>query len=185
MRLSELEAVVESLLFIAGDAVPLQSIAQTIALDKATAKALILALADKYEKEKRGLRIVEIEGSYQMCTAAECFDYIRNMYQSPKRQGLTQSLLETLAVVAYKQPVSRAQIEEMRGVNSDHAVNKLLEKRLICEVGRADSPGKPLLFGTTNDFLRYFGFKTIGELPPLEENAAPDAEDAAEESETA
>lgn len=175
MRLSELEAVVESLLFIAGDAIPLQSIAQTIALDKATTRALILALADKYEKERRGLRIVEIEESYQMCTAAECFDYIRNMYKSPKRQGLTQSLLETLAVVAYKQPVSRAQIEEMRGVNSDHAVNKLLEKRLICEVGRADTPGKPLLFGTTNDFLRYFGFKTIGELPPLEEEAAEEA----------
>ena len=91
MRLSELEAVVESLLFIAGDAVPLASIAQTIEMDKATAKAIVLSLADKYEKEKRGLRIVEIEGAYQMCTAAECFEYIRNMYKSPQRQGLTQS----------------------------------------------------------------------------------------------
>lgn len=170
MRLSELEAVVESLLFIAGDAVPLASIAQTIALDKATTRAVILGLADKYEQEKRGLRIVEFEGAYQMCTAAECFDYIRNMYQSPKRQGLSQALLETLAVVAYKQPVSRAQLEEIRGVNSDRALNKLLEKRLICEVGRADTPGKPVLFGTTHDFLRYFGFKSIGELPPLAED---------------
>ena len=137
MRLSELEAVVESLLFIAGDAVPLASIAQTIELDQATTRAVVLSLADKYEKEKRGLRIVEIADAYQMCTAAECFEYIRNMYKSPQRQGLTQSLLETLAIIAYKQPMTRAQVEEIRGVNSDHAVTKLLEKRLICEVGRA------------------------------------------------
>ena len=168
MRLSELEAVVESLLFIAGDAVPLASIAQTIELDKATARAVVLALADKYEKERRGLRIIEIEGSYQMCTAAECFEYIRNMYKSPKRQGLTQSLLETLAVIAYKQPVTRAQVEEIRGVSSDHAIHKLLEKRLICEMGRGETPGRPVLFGTSNEFLRYFGFKSIVELPPLE-----------------
>ena len=122
MRLSELEAVVESLLFIAGDAVPLASIAQTIELDQATTRAVVLSLADKYEKEKRGLRIVEIADAYQMCTAAECFEYIRNMYKSPQRQGLTQSLLETLAIIAYKQPMTRAQVEEIRGVNSDHAV---------------------------------------------------------------
>ena len=112
MRLSELEAVVESLLFIAGDAVSLASIAQTIELDQATTRAVVLSLADKYEKEKRGLRIVEIADAYQMCTAAECFEYIRNMYKSPQRQGLTQSLLETLAIIAYKQPMTRAQVEE-------------------------------------------------------------------------
>lgn len=178
MRLSELEAVVESLLFIAGDAVPLASIAQTIELDKATARAVVLALADKYEKEKRGLRIVEVEGAYQMCTAAECFEYIRNMYKSPQRQGLTQALLETLAIIAYKQPITRVQVEEIRGVSSDRAISKLMEKRLICEVGRGDTPGRPMLFGTSSDFLRYFGFKNIGELPPLEEDA--DAENGEE-----
>ena len=172
MRLSELEAVVESLPFIAGDAVPLTSIAQTIELDKATAKAIVLSLADKYEQENRGLRIVEIDGSYQMCTAAECFEYIRNMYQSPQRQGLTQSLLETLAIVAYKQPITRAQVEGIRGVSSDHAIAKLVEKRLICEVGRLDTPGRPILFGTSSEFLRYFGFKSIEELPPLETEQA-------------
>lgn len=175
MRLSESEAVVESLLFLAGDAVPLASIAQAIALDQATTRAVILDLAEKYERERRGLRIVEIEESYQMCTAAECFAYIRNMYQSPKRQGLSQALLETLAVVAYKQPVSRTQIEEIRGVNSDRALHKLLEKGLVYEVGKADTPGKPSLFGTTQDFLRYFGFKNIAELPPLEAESIADA----------
>lgn len=169
MRISELEAVVESLLFIAGDAVPLASIAQTIELDQATTRAIVRSLAEQYEREKRGLRIIELENSYQMCTAAECFEYIRNMYRSPKRQGLTQALLETLAIIAYKQPITRAEVEEIRGVSSDHAVSKLLEKRLITEVGRGDTPGKPILFGTSNEFLRYFGFKNIGELPPLEE----------------
>lgn len=169
MRLSELEAVVESLLFISGEAVPLTAIAQTIEMDKATAKAIIHTLADKYEDEKRGIRIVEIDGSYQMCTAAECFEYIRNMYKSPNRQGLTQSLLETLAIIAYKQPITRAQIEEIRGVSAEHAVSKLVEKKLVCEVGRMDTPGKPIMFGTTNEFLRYFGFKSVTELPTLDE----------------
>ena len=107
MRLAQLEAVVESLLFISGEAVPLTAIAQTIEMDKATARAIVQSLADKYEAEQRGIRIVEINGSYQMCTAAECFTYIRSMYKSPQRQGLTQSLLETLAIIAYKQPITR------------------------------------------------------------------------------
>lgn len=169
MRLSELESVVEALLFIAGDAVPLTTIAQTIELDKATTKAVVLSLAKKYEAEKRGLRVVEINGAYQMCTAAECFEYIRNMYKSPHKQGLTQALLETLAIVAYKQPVSRAQVEEIRGVSSEKALGKLVERRLICEVGRLDTPGKPILYGTSDEFLRYFGFSSITQLPALEE----------------
>ncbi|MDO4531858.1 MAG: SMC-Scp complex subunit ScpB, partial [Bacillota bacterium] len=141
-------------------------------------RAIVLGLSHKYEEEKRGLRIVELEDSFQMCTAAECFEYIRNMYKSPQRQGLTQSLLETLAIVAYKQPITRAQIEEIRGVSSDHVIAKLVEKRLICEVGRRETTGRPILFGTSNEFLRYFGFKSIGELPPLEKET--DTENGAE-----
>lgn len=168
MKLVEIESVIEALLFVSGEALPLSTIAQTIELDKATTKAIIRTLAEKYEKEKRGIRIIQIDNSYQMCTAAECFEFIRNMYKSPKRQGMTQSLLETLAIIAYKQPITKAQIEQIRGVSADHAVNKLLEKNLICETGRLDAPGKPILFGTTNEFLRYFGFKSASELPPLE-----------------
>ena len=177
MRLAQLEAVVESLLFISGEAVSLSAIAQTIEMDKATAKAIVQSLADKYEDEQRGIRIVEINDAYPMCTAAECFEYIRNMYKSPQRQGLTQSLLETLAIIAYKQPITKGQIEEIRGVSADHAVNKLVEKKLVCEVGRQNTPGKPILFGTTDDFLRYFGFKSVGELPPLEEEPTEEKED--------
>lgn len=180
MRLAQLEAVVESLLFISGEAVSLSAIAQTIEMDKATARAIIQSLADKYEEEQRGIRIVEINDAFQMCTAAECFEYIRNMYKSPQRQGLTQSLLETLAIIAYKQPITKGQIEEIRGVSADHAVNKLVEKKLVCEVGRQNTPGKPILFGTTDDFLRYFGFKSVGELPPLEEEPTEEIEETAQ-----
>ncbi len=171
MKLSELEAIIESILFISGEAVPLGVIAQTIHMDKATTKAIIQTLADRYQQEKRGIQVVEIDGAYQMCTAPQCFEFIRNMYKSPVKQGLSQSLLETLAIIAYKQPITKGQIEEIRGVNADHAVNKLVEKRLVCEVGRMDTPGKPILFGTTKEFLRYFGFKSTKDLPPLEAEA--------------
>ena len=166
MRLAQLEAVVESLLFLAGDAVPLATIAQTIEMDQATTRAIVQSLAAQYETEQRGLRIIEIDGAYQMCTAASSFVYLRSMYKSSQRQGLTQALLETLAIIAYKQPITKAQIEEIRGVTADHAVNKLVEKNLVCEVGRLNVPGKPILFGTTEEFLRYFGFHSVQELLP-------------------
>ena len=169
MKLNELEAVVESLLFISGEAVPISVLAQTIDMDKATTKAIVRCLSEKYAIEKRGLQIVEYENAYQMCTSPKCFEYIKNMYKSPKKQGLTQALLETLAIIAYKQPITKAQIEEIRGVNSDHSVNKLVEKKLVCEKGRLDTPGKPILFATTKEFLRYFGFTSVKELPPLDE----------------
>lgn len=170
MNLMELESIIESILFISGDAVSLNTIAKTIDMDKATTKAIIKSLADKYITEKRGIQVVEIDGAYQMCTSPKCFEYLKNMYKSPQRQGLTQALLETLAIIAYKQPITKAQIEEIRGVTADHAVNKLIEKNLVCEAGRLDTPGKPILFGTTKEFLRYFGFTSTNELPVLEED---------------
>ena len=95
-------------------------------------------------------------------------------FLSPQRQGLTQSLLETLAIIAYKQPITKGQIEEIRGVSAEHAVSKLMEKKLVCEVGRLDAPGKPILLGTTDQFLRYFGFHSVQELPPLEKSTDQD-----------
>ncbi|MBQ2752824.1 MAG: SMC-Scp complex subunit ScpB [Firmicutes bacterium] len=169
MRLAELESVIEAILFVTGEAVPLGTIADAVNMDKATTKAIINTLADKYLSEKRGMQIIEIDGAYQMCTAPECFEFIRNLYKTPQKQGLTQALLETLAIIAYKQPITKAQIEEVRGVNADHAVYKLTEKGLVQEVGRLDVPGRPILFGTTTEFLRFFGFKSTSELPPLDE----------------
>ena len=181
MKLNELEAVLEAILFVSGDAVALSVLADAIEMDKATTKAIVKSLAAKYEQEQRGLRIVEVEGAYQMCTAASCYDYIRSMYQNVNRQGLTQSLMETLAIIAYKQPITKAQIEEIRGVTADHAVNKLMERGLVQEVGRMDAVGRPMLFGTTKEFLRYFGFTSKAELPSLEEGQAEEQEETREE----
>lgn len=169
MKLNELEAVLEALLFVSGGAVSLSTMSKTINMDRATTRAIINALSDKYAEESRGLQIIELEDAYQMCTAPQCFEYLRGAFKPAEKQGLSQSLLETLAIVAYKQPITKGQIEEIRGVSADHAVNKLVEKGLVCETGRLDVPGRPILFGTTKEFLRYFGFASLNELPALKD----------------
>ena len=168
MNLKELESVVEALLFLSGDAVPLQTIADTVELDKATTKAILKSLREKYNSEMRGIRLTEFENSWQMCTAPDCFSYLRERYKAKSAPNLSQTLLETLAIIAYRQPITKAQIEEIRGVSAEPAVNKLIERGLVCEKGRMDGPGKPVLFGTTQEFLRYFGFQSVKDLPPLE-----------------
>ena len=169
MKLTELEAVVEAIMFLTGDAQPLSAIAQAIDMDKATTRAILNSLADKYVTEGRGLRLVELEGAYQLCTAPSCFSYLRDLFQSPNRQGISQAQLETLAIIAYKQPITKGEIEDIRGVSADHAGLKLMENGLVDEVGRKDTPGRPILFGTTEAFLRHFGFRSIRELPPLDD----------------
>lgn len=169
MKMNEYEAVIEAALFVAGDAVSLSALADMIEMDKSTTKAIINTLITRYEKENRGMRITEIGEGYQMCTSPACFETIRKVFKGKEKQGLTPTLLETLSIIAYKQPITKAEIEEIRGVNSDHAVNRLVEKGLVCECGKLNSPGKPILFGTTLEFLRYFGFKDMQELPALNE----------------
>lgn len=169
MKMSEYEAVIEAALFVAGDAVSLSALADMIEMDKATTKAIINTLMTRYETENRGMRIIEIAQGYQMCTSPACFETISKIFKGKKKHSLTPALMETLAIIAYKQPVTKVEVEEIRGVNSDHAVNRLVEKGLVCECGKLDAPGKPILFGTTLEFLRYFGFKDTGELPILED----------------
>lgn len=164
----ELEAVVEAILFAAGEAVEVKNIAEAIGQDIGTTKSLIQNLADKYINEKRGIRIIEVESAYQMCTNPNYFAYIKNLYESPKKKNLSPAILETLAIIAYKQPITKGQIEAIRGVNADHAVNTLVKYNLVEEKGRLDAPGKPILFGTTEDFLRHFGFKSLSALPEVE-----------------
>lgn len=169
MKMNDYEAVIEAALFVAGEAVPLSALADIIEMDKATTKAIINTLITRYTNENRGMRIIEIGDGYQMCTSPLCFESIRNIYKGKEKQGLTPVLLETLAIIAYKQPVTKSDIEEIRGVNSDHAVNRLVEKGLVCETGRLETPGKPILFGTTTEFLRHFGYKDTSELPILKD----------------
>lgn len=168
MTINELESVVESILFASGEVVSVKSIAFAADQDEKTVKAVISNMADKYETEGRGIRIIQVGEGYQMCTNAEHFNYIKKLYQAPVRKNLSTTLLETLAIIAYKQPVTKGQIEDIRGVSADHAVNKLVEYGLVTEMGRLEAPGKPILFGTTDEFLRYFGFSSLENLPVTE-----------------
>ena len=121
----------------------------------------------EYDESDRGITIMEYDGSYQMCTKTQMYEYLIRIAKQPKKRVLTDVLLETLSIIAYKQPVTRIEIEKIRGVSSDHAVSKLVEYNLVCELGRLDAPGRPLLFGTTEEFLRCFGVQSVDDLPVL------------------
>lgn len=174
MKLSDKEAAVEAILFAAGDPVEIESIAAVIGEDKDTAISLAESLSGKYYSEKRGINIIRLNDSYQMCTDRKYFDYIDRLFRQPKRKKLSQAVLEVLAIIAYKQPITKGEIEEIRGVNSDHAVNKLVEYDLVEDRGRKPVPGRPRLFGTTEEFLRTFGFSSAENLPQLKEPLAED-----------
>lgn len=168
MTIKELESVIEALLFASGEVVSVKSISFATGQDERTVVSVLGNMADKYIYENRGIRIIQVGDGYQMCTNKEHFNYIKKLYQAPVRKTLSTTLLETLAIIAYKQPVTKGQIEDIRGVSADHAVNRLVEYGLVCERGRLDAPGKPILFGTTDEFLRYFGFSSIENLPVSE-----------------
>lgn len=165
MGLNELENAIEAILFAAGDAVSTKAIAAALEMSPGAVECAINNLSDKYHYEKRGISIIQVGDGYQMCTNTEYYDYIKKLFQAPQRHKLSGTLLETLAIIAYKQPITKSSIEEIRGVSADHAVNKLVEYSLVEEKGRADTPGKPILFGTTDEFLRYFGFSTLDSMP--------------------
>lgn len=173
---------IEAILFAMGGSVELKKLAQAIGHDEETTKKIIRQMMDRYEKEDRGIRIIELEASFQMCTKKEMYEYLIRVAKQPKKQVLTDVLLETLSIIAYKQPVTKLEIEKIRGVKSDHAVSKLVEYDLVEEVGRMDAPGKPLLFGTTEEFLRRFSVHSLDELPaPNPEQVAHFKEEAEDE----
>ena len=161
------KAIIEAILFTMGESVELEKIADAIELDKKTTKKLINEMMQEWNDEGRGVAIMELDGAYQMCTRTEMYEYLIRIATQPKRRVLTDVLLETLSIIAYKQPVTKMEIEKIRGVSSDHAVSKLVEYNLVCELGRLDAPGRPLLFGTTEEFLRSFGVHSVDELPVL------------------
>ena len=153
VEINKLEGIIEAVLFVMGDSVELSKIASAIEHDEDTTRKIIHRMMDKYESEDRGIRIIELEDAFQMCTKKEMYEYLIRVAKQPKKYVLTDVLLETLSIIAYKQPVTKLEIEKIRGVKSDHAVNKLVEYNLVCECGRLDAPGRPILFGTTEEFL--------------------------------
>lgn len=167
VEMEEWEAVLEAVLFTMGNSVELRQLAAAIDQDEKTARLVVERLMGRYEQEKRGIQIIGLENSYQMCTRAEFYDNLIRVAATPKKQVLTEVVLETLSIIAYKQPVTKMEIEKIRGVKSDHAVNRLVEYNLVYEVGRLDAPGRPALFATTEEFLRRFGIGSTDNLPTL------------------
>ncbi len=182
VEIRRLEGVIEAVLFTMGDSVELGKIAAAIGHDEETTQKLVHSMMDKYEAEDRGVRIIELENAFQMCTKKEMYEYLIRVAKQPKKYTLTDVLLETLSIIAYKQPVTKLEVEKIRGVKSDHAVNKLVEYNLVCEKGRLDAPGKPILFGTTEEFLRRFDIRSVEDLPsPNPEQVESFKEEAEEE----
>ncbi|MCF2668648.1 MULTISPECIES: SMC-Scp complex subunit ScpB [Lachnospiraceae] len=181
VEINKLEGIIEAVLFVMGDSVELSKIASAIEHDEDTTRKIIHRMMDKYESEDRGIRIIELEDAFQMCTKKEMYEYLIRVAKQPKKYVLTDVLLETLSIIAYKQPVTKLEIEKIRGVKSDHAVNKLVEYNLVCECGRLDAPGRPILFGTTEEFLRRFSVQSVEDLPSLNPEQMENFKEEAEE----
>ena len=165
--ITKLEGAIEAILFSMGEAVPIKELAKALEVDEPTLEKILTNMMDKYEAEDRGIKLVKLEDSYQLCTKNEYYDVLSKLVNMPKKHTLTDTLMETLSIVAYKQPITRQEIEAIRGVSCVHAINKLVEYNLITEVGRLDAIGRPILFGTTEDFLRSFGVQSMDDLPVI------------------
>jgi len=164
-------AVIEAVLFTMGNSVEIRKLAKVLGRTEAETTALIHEMQADYDRDpNRGITLMELDTAVQMCSKSEMYEHLVKIAKTPKNYALTDTLLETLSIVAYKQPVTRLEIEKIRGVSCDHAVNKLIEYGLVTELGRLDAPGRPLLFGTTEEFLRSFGVRSLEELPMV----APD-----------
>ena len=175
------KAALEAILFAMGDSVELDRLAAAIEETPEETGRLLARMKESWEKENRGVCLVEYEGSFQMCTRGDMYEYLIRVAKAPKKYALTETLLETLSIVAYRQPVTRLDVERIRGVNSDHAISRLVEYGLVMELGRLDAPGRPLLFGTTEQFLRTFGVSSLEELPRLDEGKLEEFRAEAEE----
>jgi len=166
----EWKSILEGLLFAAGDeGLSVKQLTSVLEIDEARVLSIIEDLKEEYQKKERGLDLVEVAGVYQLTTKKEHAPYLKRLMETPMNQSLSQAALETLAIIAYKQPITRIEIEEIRGVKSERPIRTLSAKGLIQEVGREEGAGRAILYGTTKEFLEYFGLKTIEELPSLTE----------------
>ena len=161
------KSIIEGILFASGDSIEPDRIGKALSIANDEVLELINELKSEYEDNDRGIRIVEFDGKYQLCSSKDIYEYLVKVAKQPRKYVLTDVLLETLSIIAYKQPVTKAEIEKIRGVSSDHAVNRLVQFNLVQELGRLDAPGRPMLFGTTDDFLRAFGLSSTDDLPKI------------------
>jgi segregation and condensation protein B len=172
VNLNKARAVIEALVFASSEPIRLRELSEILGIHEHTVRQLLTDLIDDYQRNHRGIQIVEVGGGFQFVTHAECAEYVEKLRQNPRQVGLSTAAIETLAIIVYKQPITRAEIEALRGVRVDSAIATLIERDLIREAGRKDAPGKPILYATTKKFLTYFGLKDLKELPSLEDWSA-------------
>lgn len=167
MKKEQQEAVIEAVLFSMGEAVKISKLAELTETTPEKVNKIVEGMIKSMEAANRGVTITQIGDAYQMCSKSSMYEYLIDITKSERKYTLTDTVLETLSIVAYKQPVTRGDIEQIRGVDCSHAINKLIELDLIKELGRMDAPGRPILFGTTEQFLRSFGVKSLEDLPEV------------------
>ena len=167
MEINELDCALEGILFAAGEPIGMERLCLALEASRAKIDAAAQRLMDRYDAERRGIRLIRMDNSYQLCSAPEYAGYIRKALETRKPAKLSQPALEVLAVIAYYQPVTRAYVDQVRGVDSAYTVSLLLERELIRECGRLAVPGRPILYQTTDNFLRSFGISSLEELPAL------------------
>lgn len=165
----EKKAIIESLLFISVEPLAVEQIAEIVNLSREDVLVLLDEIKQDMEKPERGICLIEVANGFKMVTKEQYMEYVEKILK-PQTTSLSHAALETLAIIAYKQPVTRAEIEQIRGVKVDGVLNNLMERSLIKEVGRKEGPGRPIVYGTTNEFLTYFGLKNLSELPSLEDD---------------
>ena len=185
METEQLQRAIEAILFAAGERMDISRLAMVLETDEADIETAADALADMLAFERRGIRIVKLEKGYQMVSSGEMADYIAKALETRKPPKLSSSQLETLTIIAYYQPATKAMVEQIRGVDSAYSVAVLLNKKLIEEAGRLNVPGRPIQYKTTPDFLRTFGLSSLEELPPIEKIAFGEPLELSEQPEAA
>ena len=163
-----IKSIIESILFVTGEPLSLRDISINLEMPQRYIEEILNEMITDYEASERGIKLISIKDNYQLVTKSENSDYIQRLLKKNKRQSLSQASLESLAIIAYKQPITRIDIDEIRGVKSESAIQKLIEKNLIKESGRLDVPGRPILYSTTDEFLRQFELNDLKELPSLD-----------------
>ena len=186
MDMNQVAQTIEAILFAIGDAVEISDIASSLEISEEEVKKGADLLMEKYNKTLSGIKLIEIANCYQLSSNPACYEFIKKVSQIKKQSGLSSAAIETLSIIAYNQPVTKGTVEFIRGVDSSYSVNRLIERGLIDELGRAETPGRPILYGTTMEFLRTFGIKNLEDLPPLPEKGMGEeqiAENAVKEEE--
>ena len=174
------KAIIEAILFTMGESVEVSRLAEVLDCDLKTTNALLTEMQQEYVERGGGIQMLLLDDAVQLCTRKELYEYIICIAKAPRKITLSEAALETLAIVAYKQPITRVEIEKIRGVSSHHSIDRLLEYDFIQELGRLDAPGRPILFGTTEQFLRSFGLENLAQMPEMDMNKMAEFKEEAE-----